>query len=205
VFIDMSSSDPVGTRTLGEELIAAGFGFVDAPVSGGVKRAIAGTLSIMAGGKAATIDSVEPILKAMGSTVFRTGAIGSGHAMKALNNYVSAAGLIAAVEALQVGRAFGLDPELITDVLNTSTGKNNATENKLKQFVISERYDSGFLLTLMAKDVRIADGLAEAVGVPTPFADLCAEIMDEGSRSLGPEADHTAIGRHIERLRRPGR
>ena len=205
VFIDMSSSDPIGTRELGEEMISAGFGCVDAPVSGGVKRAIAGTLSIMAGGHAATIDKVEPILKAMGSTVFRTGGLGSGHAMKALNNYVSAAGLIAAVEALQVGRAFGLDPNLMTEVLNASTGKNNATENKLKQFIVSESYDAGFLLSLMAKDVRTADDLAEAMNVPTPFADLCAQILDEGSASLGPDADHTAIGRHIERLRRPGR
>ena len=202
VFVDMSSSDPIGTRELGEEMIAAGFGFVDAPVSGGVKRAVAGTLSIMAGGAPATIDRVEPILAAMGSTIFRTGALGSGHAMKALNNYVSAAGLIAAVEALQIGRGFGLDPELMTDVLNASTGKNNATENKLKAFVISQRFDSGFLLSLMAKDVRIADTLAEAVGVPTPFADLCAQILDEGAKSLGPDADHTAIGRHLERLRR---
>ncbi len=112
IVVDMSSSDPIGTRALGEEMIAAGFEFIDAPVSGGVKRAVNGTLAIMVGGAAATIDRVGALLAAMGTSIFRTGALGSGHAMKALNNYVSSAGLIAAVEALRIGRKFGLDPAL---------------------------------------------------------------------------------------------
>ena len=99
VIIDMSSSAPIGTRALGEELIAAGLEFIDAPVSGGVKRAIDGTLAIMAGGDGATIDRADTMLNAMGPVAFRTGPLGSGHAAKALNNYVSAAGLAAAAEA----------------------------------------------------------------------------------------------------------
>src|SRR5438094_6420729 len=149
ILIDMSSSDPIGTRSLGAELIAAGTAFIDAPVSGGVRRAVNGTLAIMVGGDGATIDRVEPLLRATGSSIFRTGALGSGHAMKALNNYVSAAGLVAAVEALQVGRKFGLDPALMADILNASSGKNNTTELKLKQFIISETFDDGFPLRLM--------------------------------------------------------
>src|SRR5829696_7201724 len=115
--IEMSSSEPIATRRLGEELIAQGFEFVDAPVSGGIKRAIDGTLAIMVGGDDRTINRVEPLLKAMGRSIFRTGPLGSGHAVKALNNYVSGAGLIAAIEALDVGRAFGLDPNVLVDVL----------------------------------------------------------------------------------------
>lgn len=202
ILIDMSSSDPIGTRSLGQEFISAGFGFLDAPVSGGVRRAIQGTLAIMAGGAPETIHRVEQILVVMGSPIFHTGPLGSGHAMKALNNYVSSAGLIAAIEAVRIGRAFGLDPSLMIDVLNASTGMNNSTEHKLKQFVISETFDSGFLLSLMAKDVRIADDLATAVDVATPLADLCAAILDEASRNLGPDADHTAIGEHLKALRR---
>ena len=160
----MSSSAPLGTRKLGEELIAAGFEFIDAPVSGGVKRAADGTLAIMVGGDPATIDRVDPVLAAMGRSIFRTGVLGSGHAMKALNNYVSAAGLVAAVEALQVGRKFGLDPGLMADILNVSSGKNNTTELKLKQFIISQTFNAGFPLRLMAKDVRTADELAHALG-----------------------------------------
>ena len=203
IIIDMSSSDPVGTRTLGEELIAAGFGFIDAPVSGGVKRAVDGSLAIMAGGDPATIDAVGPLLGAMGKSLFRTGPLGSGHAMKALNNYVSGAGLVAAVEALRIGQAFGLDPSAMVDVLNASTGRNNSTEVKLKQFVISETFGSGFSIGLMAKDIRTADELAAKMGVPAPLADSTAALWDDAARALGKDADHTAVGRHIAAAKVP--
>jgi 3-hydroxyisobutyrate dehydrogenase len=201
ILVDMSSSDPIGTRRLGEELIAAGFEFVDAPVSGGVKRAVTGTLAIMVGGDAATIDRIGAVLAAMGTSIFRTGALGSGHAMKALNNYVSSAGLIAAVEALRIGRKFGLDPALMTDILNVSSGKNNTTEVKLKQFIISETFADGFPLRLMAKDVRTADDLAHGLGITTPLADLCAKLWDEAAEHLAETADHTEILRYMERLK----
>ena len=200
VVIDMSSSEPLGTRALAQSFIAAGFEFIDAPVSGGVKRAVDGTLAIMAGGDAATIDRVEPVLKAMGRSIFRTGLIGSGHAMKALNNYVSAAGLVAAVEATQIGEKFGLDPALMADIFNASTGRNNTTEVKLKQFIISKTFNAGFPMRLMAKDVRTADALAHAIGVATPLAALCAKLWGDASSTLGESADHTEIGRYIERM-----
>src|SRR5260221_3475336 len=97
--IDMSSSAPVGTRALAAELAARGVALVDAPVSGGVKRAVDRTLAIMVGGAAADIERCPPLLSAIGRDIFPTGPLGSGHAMKALNNYVSAAGLAAAAEA----------------------------------------------------------------------------------------------------------
>ena len=197
VLIDMSSSAPVGTRDLGEELIALGLEFIDAPVSGGVKRAIDGSLAIMAGGSAATIDRADPILKAMGKSIFRTGPLGSGHAAKALNNYVSAAGLAAAVEALAIGNRFGIAPDVLVDVLNASTGRNNSTENKLKQFVIPENFTSGFGLALMAKDIRTADDLAHQIGVPAPLADEVAALWDAALAALGPTADHVEIGRYL--------
>lgn len=197
VVIDMSSSAPMGTRALGEELTAAGFGFIDAPVSGGVKRAIDGTLAIMAGGDGGSIDRVEPVLNAMGKSVFRTGPLGSGHAAKALNNYVSAAGLAAAVEAVAIGGRFGIDPNVLVDVLNASTGRNNSTENKLKQFVIPEKFTSGFALALMAKDIRTADELAHQIGVNAPLADEVAALWDAALEALGPSADHVEIGRYL--------
>jgi 3-hydroxyisobutyrate dehydrogenase len=200
ILMDMSSSDPMGTRSLGEELIAAGFEFLDAPVSGGVKRAGNGTLSIMVGGDASTIDRVQPLLAALGTSIFRTGTLGSGHAMKALNNYISAAGLIATVEALQVGRKFGLDAALMTDILNVSSGKNNTTELKLKQFIIAETFDDGFPLRLMAKDVRTADNLANALGIATPLADFCADLWEAAARHLSEKANHTELIRYMERL-----
>ncbi|TCT04364.1 NAD(P)-dependent oxidoreductase [Aquabacter spiritensis] len=197
IIVEMSSSEPMATRRLGEAMAEKGFGFVDAPVSGGVRRAIDGSLAIMAGGDAATLDIVEPLLKAMGRAIFRTGALGSGHAVKALNNYVSGAGLVAALEAVSVGKAFGLDPDMLVDVLNASTGKNNSTEVKLKQFVLSEAYNSGFFIGLMAKDIRTAQHLAEELGVATPLGGRCADLWDEAARTLGDLADHTEINRFL--------
>jgi 3-hydroxyisobutyrate dehydrogenase len=197
IVIDMSSSAPLGTRALGTELNGAGFGFIDAPVSGGVKRAVDATLAIMVGGDPAVIARAEPVLAAMGNSIFRTGPLGSGHAMKALNNYVSAVGLAAAVEALAVGQKFGLDAAVMTDVLNASSGRNNTTENKLKQFIIPKTFASGFSMALMAKDIRTADELAAAIGVAAPLADACTALWDEAAQKLGPGADHTEFGRYL--------
>jgi 3-hydroxyisobutyrate dehydrogenase len=197
IVVDMSSSAPLGTRALGAELKAAGFPFIDAPVSGGVKRATDASLAVMVGGDAEVIAQVEPVLAAMGKDIFRTGPLGSGHAMKALNNYVSAAGLTAAVEAIAVGEKFGLDPNVMTDVLNASSGRNNTTENKLKQFILSKTFAAGFTAALMAKDVRTADELAAAIGVATPLAEACSVLWDEAVARLGPAADHTEYARFM--------
>ncbi len=132
LLIDMSSSAPLRTRALAARLAGAGIHCLDAPVSGGVKRAIDGTLAIMVGGDAAVFQAHRELLACMGRTITHVGPVGCGHAMKALNNYVSAAGLVATVEALHAGARFGLDPAVMTDVLNGSTGRNNTTENKVK-------------------------------------------------------------------------
>jgi 3-hydroxyisobutyrate dehydrogenase len=195
--IDMSSSAPLGTRRLGEALAARRIALIDAPVSGGVARAAAGTLAIMAGGAAAEIDRAMPLLQAMGRAVFRTGPLGSGHAMKALNNYVSAAGLAAASEALLVGRRFGLDPEIMVEVLNASTGRNNSTETKLKPFVLSGSFASGFSMALMAKDIRTAADLAAALDQQAPGLERAAALWEQAGAVLGKDADHTAIYRYL--------
>lgn len=198
--VDMSSSAPVGTRELAKRLEAWGVGLIDAPVSGGVKRARDGSLAIMAGGMPEKVQRVLPLLQAMGSSIFATGPSGTGHAMKALNNYVSATGLLAACEALHVGKAFGLDPALMTDVLNASTGRNNSTELKLKPFVISQTYASGFSLALMAKDLRTADDLAREMHVPAPLSHLVRALWTRADEALGPGVDHTAIDRFLEEI-----
>jgi 3-hydroxyisobutyrate dehydrogenase len=192
IIIDMSSSFPLDTRALGAELAASGIGMVDAPVSGGVPKAITGTLAIMAGGEAALIDQVQPVLQAMGS-IHRTGALGSGHAMKALNNYVSAAGLVATCEALVVGRKFGLDGAVMTKVLNASTGRNNTTENKVKRFMLSGKFDSGFALALMEKDVGMARRLADDLGIGADELAFVSGYLAAALKDLGHDADHTAV------------
>ena len=195
--IDMSSSAPMKTRALGARLQEIGVALIDAPVSGGVARAEKGSLAIMAGGEAADVERARPVLGALGSRIFHTGPLGSGHAMKALNNYVSAAGLVAACEALVVGREFGLAPDTMVDVLNESTGRNNSTEAKLKPFVLSESFASGFAAGLMAKDIRTAADLAASLDVAVPEIEAAAVLWEEASGAMGKAADHTEIYRFI--------
>ena len=122
--IDMSSADPVGTRATpcGPSRSAASR-LVDAPVSGGVPRATDGSLAIMIGGDAAAVAAAKPVLSKMGTRLFEVGGPGNGHAMKALNNFVAGTGFIAVAEAVLVGKSFGLDPAVMIDVMNASTGK----------------------------------------------------------------------------------
>jgi 3-hydroxyisobutyrate dehydrogenase len=200
VFIDMSSSSPVGTRELGARLASRGIDLIDAPVSGGVRKADDATLAIMVGGEAHVIARCKPVLEAMGKQIFLTGSLGSGHAMKALNNYVSAAGFVAAIEAVLAAARFGLDPGKVVDVLNASTGMNNSTLNKFHRFILSRAFDSGFSLDLMVKDLKTALEVARSTGTPAPLARACLEAWSEAQAALGPGLDHTAVVRHWENL-----
>jgi 3-hydroxyisobutyrate dehydrogenase len=200
IVVDMGSSVPGATRVLSEALAGQGVTLVDAPVSGGVPKAEAGTLAIMAGGPTEAIDAVSPILGRLGAKVLRTGEVGSAHAMKALNNLASAAGLLIGVEVLSIGAKFGLDPALMVDVLNASSGMTDATQRKLKPFVLSRRFDAGFGMDLMVKDVGIALELAREAGASASLASRCGELWASAQRELGPGRDHTEIARYIEAL-----
>jgi 3-hydroxyisobutyrate dehydrogenase len=198
--IDMTSGQPGRTREIAASLAARGVQMVDCPVSGGVPRAKTGELAIMAGGEDAALDRAEPVLRAMGTSVHRCGGIGAGQAMKALNNLVSAGGFLIAVEALLMGQRFGLDAGLMVDVLNASTGMNNSTQKKMRQFVLSRRFDAGFGLDLMVKDLSIALEVGRDTATPAPFAALCREMWAAAAAALGPGQDHTAMAQLSERL-----
>ena len=198
--LEMTSGQPSVTRRLAQALAADGVTLVDAPVSGGVPRAKDGTLAIMAGGDTAALDRAEPVLLAMGTTIHRVGGVGAGQAMKALNNLASAGGFLIGIEALLIGQRFGLDPAAMVDVLNASTGMSNSSQKKFKQFVLSRRFDAGFGLDLMAKDLSIALEIGRDGGVPTPFAALCREMWAAAAAMLGPGQDHTALAKLSERL-----
>lgn len=191
--IDMSSSDPIGSRDLGPLLAERGIGFVDAPVSGAVPRAVAGTLTIMLGSDdPALTERARPVLMAMGSRVFETGTLGTGHAMKALNNFVAAAGFAAVAEALIVAGRFGLDPKVAVEIMNVSTGRNFSTENVFAQHVLTGDFATGFALGLLAKDVGIAADLADAMGQTLPIVDETNRWWQAALDRLGPTIDHSA-------------
>lgn len=204
VVIDMGSCAPGGTVELGERLQEAGIQIVDAPVSGGVPRARTGELTIMAGGQPEAVERCRSLLSAMGNRIFITGPLGSGQAMKALNNFVSAVGLVATCEAVVIGRRFGLEPQIIAEVLNGSTGKNNTTEHKLRQFILSGSYASGFSLDLMVKDIGIAASVARETGTPTVLAERCLALWQQAQEELGRGRDHTEMARWIETAMRAG-
>ncbi len=191
--IDMSSSSPVGTRELGELLTTRGTPFIDAPVSGGVKGAIAVTLAIMVGGDPAIYERVKPMLAKMGGQLFHAGPLGAGHVIKALNNYVSAAGLVAACEAIIAAERFGLDPAVATDIINVSSGMNNTTKNKVKQHMLAGTFGAGFATALMAKDVRTALEVVESTGTPADLARHCAAFWTAAEGNLPAGMDHTAV------------
>lgn len=200
VLIEMSSGNPVVTCALEAEIAARGAVMIDAPVSGGVPRALNGELAIMVGGPDDAIERATPLLEAMGKTIMRTGPLGSGHAMKALNNLVSAGGFLIGVEAMLIGQRFGLDPDVIVDVLNSSTGVNNSTQKKFKQYVLSRRFDAGFGLDLMVKDISIAAALARETGTEAPFSERCGQLWRQAAESLGAGRDHTEMARFSELL-----
>lgn len=195
LFIDMSSADPTGTVEMAKELAERGIPMVDAPVSGGVRRAVAGSLAIMVGGAKEDVNRCRNLLDIMGGQIFDCGPVGSGHALKALNNMLSAIGLAAAGEALVIGKQFGLDPAAMIDTINLSSGKNNATEVKFHSFVLNDAFNAGFSNELMLKDLTTAQDLARATGVPAPFTALVRETYAATLAQYGPASDHTEVVR----------
>jgi 3-hydroxyisobutyrate dehydrogenase len=197
VVIDMSSSEPARSRDLGQTLKIHNLQYLDAPVSGGVKRAVDGSLAILVGGDAEVMQRCRPVLDAMGKNILHIGDAGSGHAAKALNNFVSAAGLMATVEALHVAKRFGIDPDVMVDVLNASSGGSNTSLNKAKQFMLSGTFGSGFSMQLMNKDLKIAKGLSDALEYPMIFGQSAIKVWNDVAQDATPTTDHTEMYRML--------
>lgn len=197
IVVDMSSSEPLRTQALAAELAERGQTLIDAPVSGGVARAVTGKLTIMAGGDPDVIDRLVPVLSALGE-VTRVGDVGAGHALKALNNLLSATHLLATSAAVQTGERFGLDPKVMLSVINRSSGQSASSENKLPHFILPRTYDSGFGLRLMLKDMRIAVGLSRELGCQDPLGEKAVALWAAAAAQLPAQADHTEIARWVE-------
>lgn len=205
IIVDLSSSSPSSTIELAQMASRRGVAYVDAPVSGGVPKATSGELSIMVGAESVEIyDSLRWFLGALGTSVVRTGSVGTGHALKSLNNMLSAIGLLGASEILAAAVKFGIEPGIVIDVINNSTGRNQATEVKFKPFILSGTYNAGFALDLMLKDVRIALDLAEVGQTPHALMKVLVESISsiyEGlsTEDLGIRRDHTEVARWVSK------
>ncbi|WP_187830141.1 NAD(P)-dependent oxidoreductase [Siccirubricoccus phaeus] len=168
-YVDLSTTGAQVAVAVAEGLAPRGVTALDAPVSGGVAGAEAGTLSVMAAGDRAAFDAVRPVLEAIGSnTVFVGPQVGLGQTLKLVNNLLAAATWAAACEAFAMGAKAGLDPELMVGVINKSSGRSFATERFAEGPVLSRRFDFGFRMELMAKDMRLALQEAEALGLVMP-------------------------------------
>lgn len=172
LLLDTSSCEPWLTTATAAELAAHGIGMVDAPVSGAEAGAIAAELVFMAGGSPEALERVNPLLQVMGKQVFHLGPVGAGHAMKCINNTVTAMTFLATAEGLVLGKKFGLDPNIMTDVLNQSTGMSWISRTHIKQRITSRKFDDPFKLELMVKDIGIAMHLAGDLKLSLP---LCSE------------------------------
>lgn len=193
VVVDMGSSRPMNTRALAQRAAERGVRLVDAPVSGGVKGAVNGTLTVMAGGEPEDVERVRPLLEVIGRRVLHLGPAGAGHALKALNNLMSATHLLLTGEAMLAGQRFGLDPVTMLEAVNASSGRSGSTERKWPDHVLPGTFDSGFGLRLMLKDMRIGVELAEATGVSARLGRAATELWAEAAERLPPAADHTEI------------
>jgi len=194
--IDMSTSGPGATQEIGAAVAGRGLSYVDAPVMGGVVFAKDATLDIMAGGADADVERCLPVFEALGRQVFRCGALGSGHALKALANYVNAGALINVIEALAIGRKFGLESAAMADALvQMCSGRQHPLEKKVIPQVLTHKFASGMALRLIAKDVSIARDFGHSIGAITPLADRVCEIWGEAEAKFGGNVDQTEVAR----------
>jgi len=196
--IDCSSSSPVDTESLAKDLAQLDLSLIDAPVSGAEKGANDGTLTLMVGGEPDLVKRADSILRGMGKSIFHTGPLGAGHAMKTINNYVAALNLISALQGLLVGKKYGLDPEQMVDIINASYGRNAATEFVLKQQVTSDKFAANFKMWLAAKDARVMAETARHVGFSGSLPQDVAAIFDEAEKQLGRDVDFTNVYKYLD-------
>jgi 3-hydroxyisobutyrate dehydrogenase len=205
IVIDMSSSQPMLTRDTGAELAKRDIALIDAPVSGGVAKAITGTLTIMIGtDNAPALLKAKPVLVCMGTTFFEVGGLGSGHAAKALNNVAAAANYAVLAEALITAERYGIASDMFVDIVSASTGQSFMSSVVMKNFVLTNKFNTGFTVGLLAKDAAIAAELCQELGFDAPHIALASQRWTQARDALGAGEDNSrAISVWRDAPRRP--
>lgn len=198
VVIDCTSGDPATSRKIAERLGSDGIKFIDAPVSGGVVGAEAGTLTVMVGGDAEVLERVRPILELFAGKIVHCGAVGTGDAVKAVNNALLAVHIWSTAEGLAALSKLGVDPSVALEVINSSSGRSNTSMNLFPERVLNRSFPRTFRLALLDKDVRIAAAIARETAAPAELLDLTARLFAEAHRELGEEADHVEAVKVVE-------
>jgi 3-hydroxyisobutyrate dehydrogenase len=198
VLVDCTSGDPPTSRSIAAELGGRGVDFIDAPVSGGTVAAKSGSLTVMWGGEALVFERVRPVIEAFGKKIVHAGPVGSGDALKAVNNALLAVHILSTAEGLAVLVKAGVDPKVALEVINASSGRSNTSENLIPQRVLTRAFPRTFRLALLEKDIGIAAVLADDLGARTPVISLTAARFHEAREKLGEEADHVEAVKMIE-------
>jgi 3-hydroxyisobutyrate dehydrogenase-like beta-hydroxyacid dehydrogenase len=201
VYVHTGTTGSALVHELATAFAARGVATLDAPMTGGVPRARAGTLTVMASGPETTFAAAEPFLRAYASTVVYLGdRLGAAQVMKLINNMLSAANLATACEAMVLGARAGLDPEQMIAVLNAGTGQNSATLTKIPDHVLTRGFDYGGGMYITDKDLGAFAEAAAALGVTTPLGDAVRRVYREAMAAGSKSDDITTIARHFERL-----
>jgi len=200
LLLDTSSSEPWLTAETAKELAGAGIDMVDAPVSGALIGAQTAQLVFMVGGEKEPVGRVMPLLEVMGKKAFHLGPVGAGHAMKCINNLITSMTFMATTEGLTIGRRFGLDPDVMIDVLNVSTGMSWISQTHFKQRILNRKFDDPFRLELMVKDIGIALELAGRIGIPAPLSALGRELWKASALHSEKGGSISNMVRWVERM-----
>jgi 3-hydroxyisobutyrate dehydrogenase len=200
LLLDTSSCEPWLTVETAAALASKGVDMVDAPVSGAQPGAQAATLVFMVGGSKEAVARVTPLFEILGEKMFHLGPVGSGHAMKCINNMTTAMTFMATTEGLAIGKKFGLNPDVMTDVLNVSTGMSWISQTQIKQRITNRKFDDAFKLELMVKDVGIAMKLAGDLDLPLPLSGLGHNLWKAADKHAGKGSSISDMVKWLEQM-----
>lgn len=199
IYIDLSTTGESAASEIGEALLNKGIHVLDSPVSGGVPGAKKGSLSLMIAGDKTIYDQCHSMLSHIGSKIFYIGdKVGQAQAMKVINNLLSSAALALTSEAMVLGAKAGLDPSIMIDVLNVSSGRNSATQDKFKSSILTRNFDYGFKTGLAYKDIKLYLELAEKLNVPMFLSGAVGTFWKYVLTQGGEDEDNTCVIKYIE-------
>ncbi|RQZ38571.1 MULTISPECIES: NAD(P)-dependent oxidoreductase [Burkholderiaceae] len=199
IVVDTTTAEPGSTRKVAAALAERKVGFVDGPVSGGPKGAATATMTMVLGGSDADVAAVEPILAVMSAKRVHVGPVGAGHVTKIINNMLTGVHLLAASEAVRAAEANGVDPEKLVEALNGGSGKNSATLTNYPTWIFNGKFDSGFTMKLMRKDVRLAMALLDSADATAPIAKEAGRLWAASADSIGDAEDFNRIVQFIDK------
>jgi 3-hydroxyisobutyrate dehydrogenase len=198
IVVDTTTAEPNSTRKVAAALGELKVGFVDGPVSGGPKGAATATMTMVLGGADEDVAAVEPILAVMSAKRVHVGPVGAGHVTKIINNLLTGVHLLATSEAIRAAQAAGVDPEKLVEALNGGSGRNSATLTNYPTWIFNDKFDSGFTMKLMRKDVRLAMDLLRSQDINAPIAAQAGRLWAASEKTIGDAEDFNRIVQFVE-------